>query len=479
MAVLDFPGVAVLPDNEQEGKLRRDFHPAQLLLVSLNDICPRGPPPKPSDPPPNPNESLEEMFHTFVNKIALICDFEPKGDTITAVAVIWYNAKITYTLASNQRGPGALNNVRKGLTEVLNILKANLEAPSKQPDHVIEERLMDRILWWNKVRVRSYLTTLSKELESCMKRCDINTPEGREAKEALAKLAEVAPDLNKGGQKTETCSLPALSSPSRFLSADCHPTTDIASTIQFIRVIQASRKLKTFLHRYISSRSAEDHTMGKGGSWSNLQHVAGRLLAYRYAVEVLVHAHHMWANTDLFRDFEIEAVRSSIPYLPEAKVLNPTPESVEMILNRMPGPRKKKEALMKDAKVLDEKYYLGIELQRRWKDQFRVKTPPPQKDGQKGTKADATAAVPLKAELELKPTRIVHAEILLHSWLLATEGGVQPARFFQGWQYIVCCPSSISISPSPSLSLSSYHSLSLSIPPNPLSLPTQPFSLPL
>ena len=34
----------------------------------------------------------------------------------------------------------------------------------------------------------------------------------------------------------------------------------------------------------------------------------------------------------------------------------------------------------------------------------------------------------------MKP--IVHAEILLHSWLLATEGDVQRGRFFQGWQYI-------------------------------------------
>jgi len=478
MEVLDFPGVAVLPANEQEGKLRRDFHPAQLLLVCLNEICPRGPPTKPSDPPPNPNESPEEVFHTFVNKIALICDFEPKGDTITAVAVIWYNAVVTYVLASNQRGPGALNNVRKGLAEVLNILKANLEAPAKQSDNVIEERLMDRILWWNKVRVRSYLNTLSKELESCMKRCDTNTPEGREAKNTLAKLAEVAPDLNKGGQKTETCSLPDPSSPSSFFSADCHLTTDIASTIQFIATIQANRKSNTLLHRYISSRSAEDHTMGKGGSWSNLQHVSGRLLAYRYAVEVLVRAHHMWADTDLFRDFEIKAVRSSIPYRPEAKVLKPTPESVEMILGRMPGPKTKKEALMKDAKILDEKYHLGIELQKHWNDQFRVKTPPPQKTDQKGKKQDATSAVARKAELEMKPTRIVHAEILLHSWLLATEGGVQPARFFQGWQYIVRSLFSI-LHRHSSVTLPCPLSLAfLTHPATPLSLPTQPFISP-
>jgi len=205
MAVLDFPGDMVPLDKDQQGKLRKDLHPAQLLLVCLNDICPRGPPPKPSDPPPNLYQSPEEMFHTLVNKLAQILDFEPKGDTITAMAVILFEGKVTYVFASNQRGPNAMKNARKGLEDVLNILKANLEAPSKEPDHVIEQRLMDKVLWWNKVRVRSYLTALSIELEKCMPRCDISTPDGKAARGALGDLAKTLPDLKMGGQKTETC----------------------------------------------------------------------------------------------------------------------------------------------------------------------------------------------------------------------------------------------------------------------------------
>jgi len=178
MAVLDFPGVIMPLDKDQQAKLRKFFHPAQLLFVCLNKICPRGPPQKLSDAPSNPNQSHEEKFHTLVNKLAQICDFEPKGDTITAMAVIMHEGNVTYVLASNRRGPGALNNARKGLGEVLGILKANLEAPSKESDELIGRKLMDRILWWNKVRVRSYLTTLSQELQTCMERCDVSTPEG-------------------------------------------------------------------------------------------------------------------------------------------------------------------------------------------------------------------------------------------------------------------------------------------------------------
>ena len=172
------------------------------------------------------------------------------------------------------------------------------------------------------------------------------------------------------------------------------------------------------LQQYISARAAEDHTMTKGGSWSILKHVAGRLLSYQYAVEVLVHAHHMWSETDLFRDFEIASVRSSAPYqttnrlgklepVESKDLLNPEPEVAEMVVNRAPGTAKRKEALVKHAKEL-EKYNLGGAFQELWREHVKKGIHP-----------------------------AVHAEILLHSWLMATEGDVQRARFFQGWQYIV------------------------------------------
>lgn len=158
--------------------------------------------------------------------------------------------------------------------------------------------------------------------------------------------------------------------------------------------------------------------MTKGGSWSTLKHVVGRLLSYQYAVEVLVHAHHMWAETDLFRDFEIESVRSSALYqtvnrlgklevVGSKDLLNPVPETAEMVLNRVPGSATRKDGLIKHSKDL-EKYSLGIAFRDLWNEQTKKGVHP-----------------------------VVHAEMLLHSWLLATEGGVQRARFFQGWQYIV------------------------------------------
>jgi hypothetical protein len=118
------------------------------------------------------------MFQTLVNKLAQICDFEPKGNTVTALTVIWYNGRVCYVLASNRRGGGALKNARAGLNAVLGILKANLEASARVSDEEMEKRLLREILSWNNVRVRSYLISLSRELQVCMKRCDTSDSEG-------------------------------------------------------------------------------------------------------------------------------------------------------------------------------------------------------------------------------------------------------------------------------------------------------------
>ncbi|KAM7189110.1 hypothetical protein V8F33_010231 [Rhypophila sp. PSN 637] len=79
-----------------------------------------------------------------------------------------------------------------------------------------------------------------------------------------------------------------------------------------------------------------------------------------------------------------------------------------MVLNRAPGRNERKQALKNHAKDL-EQYKLGQALHSLWKAQV-------DKRGMHATR--------------------VHAEILLHSWLLATKGGVTRARFFMQWQYI-------------------------------------------
>lgn len=92
---------------------------------------------------------------------------------------------------------------------------------------------------------------------------------------------------------------------------------------------------KSPLQRFIEARAIEDSNMVKGGSWSAVQHAAGRLLSYQYAAQTLVHGHHIWAESDLFREFDVVSVRSSKPY--PAAALKLEPESVEAIIHRAPG----------------------------------------------------------------------------------------------------------------------------------------------
>jgi hypothetical protein len=168
--------------------------------------------------------------------------------------------------------------------------------------------------------------------------------------------------------------------------------------MQCIKTIHENRN--SSLQRYIEARAVDDDNMAKGGSWSTLRHATGRLLSYQYAVQTLVHAHRIWANTDLFRDFDVESLRSSGSY--PAQALNLNPDTAEAVINRGPGGPSRSQVYKDHAADL-EPYGLSTELEQR---------------------------------LQQKLDPVVHAEMLLHDWLSRTDGGTQPYRFFNNWQYI-------------------------------------------
>lgn len=176
-AVLDMPGQVVELNKAEKIKLRKSFYPALVLLNCLNSVFPQGGPHKPSDPPLNPLQSESEMFQTFVNKLAHILDFAPKGSTVTALAVINHDGRLCYVFASNNRGTGAMNKARAGLTAVLDMLKTNIEANFQDSNSVMEGRLLQKVLELNTGRVGVYLSSLARELPKCLKRCD-DSPEG-------------------------------------------------------------------------------------------------------------------------------------------------------------------------------------------------------------------------------------------------------------------------------------------------------------
>lgn len=101
-------------------------------------------------------------------------------------------------------------------------------------------------------------------------------------------------------------------------------------------------------------------------SWSNLHHVGGRLLSYRYDAETLVSAHHMWEDTDLFREFEVNFLGSSQSNLP--KPFEFSPQTIESLINDIPPSTcnaREKKALLQHAAEL-RKYNLDTILERQW-----------------------------------------------------------------------------------------------------------------
>ncbi len=168
---------------------------------------------------------------------------------------------------------------------------------------------------------------------------------------------------------------------------------DLGSIIHLIDSIEAGQR--TPGRRHIEVRAADEN--GKT-CWSTVQHAAARLVSYKYAVETLILAHHIWAETDLFLDFDVEFVPSSARHKYPAKM---QAQPASEIIGRMTSSDRLPEYRAHAVEL--EKHDLEKRIQEQWKYKFRP---------------------------------VVHAEVLLLDWMMNTEGGIGSARFFKQYRYI-------------------------------------------
>lgn len=171
---MELPGVPVDLDGKQSTLLRNSFFPSLILLKSLSEVCQRSGQRKEIDAAPNLYQSAEEKFQTFVNKVAQICDYEPKGKTVTACVVIQQSDGVLYVLGSNDRSALALELMRTNLLSVLEILKTNILSGHAEAEPDLNGRLLRLVLSLNCVRVKSYLKLLGTELAECVNVCNLN-----------------------------------------------------------------------------------------------------------------------------------------------------------------------------------------------------------------------------------------------------------------------------------------------------------------
>ncbi len=142
--------------------------------------------------------------------------------------------------------------------------------------------------------------------------------------------------------------------------------------------------------------------MSSATYWAEANHAAGRLVSYQYAVESLTVAHHIWANTDLFVNFDVGFLRSSAAHPNPVKDSPLHNRKAENIIGKMVSNPRDREVYKVHAQDM-QAYDLDDKIADQWR----------------------TTMVPR-----------VHGEMLILDWLQRTPGGTRAHRFFRGWRYI-------------------------------------------
>ncbi|KAK3939036.1 hypothetical protein QBC46DRAFT_388932 [Diplogelasinospora grovesii] len=384
-------GTTIELDSKQRTMLRNRFFPPLLLLKSLNEVGRRDANKKEADAPLNRNQTPEEKFRIFVNKLAQICEYRPKGHTITACTVlVQTDGRILYLFASN--GRSSKEKIRKTLEDVkcvLNMLRSSILSEKRESDDVLHDRLLRQVLSVNHVRITSYLVELTAQLQKCIEACGKGggSDENMETEKVLRLLLPMVPNCQVRGQ--------GQTSPEY-----------ITSLMTFIEVLQKFQQLPA--KKMVEKRAAEEQALNHdAGCWSSFQHATGRVVSYQYAVESIINASHIWDKTNLFLEFDVEFLPSSSPhqwplqYDPKSEH---KPKTAHDILGRVTSPDQVElyRGLAKELQMFGLDDTIGQEWQSK------------------------------------KFTPIVHAEMLLHDYLESTPeaGGTLPHRFFNNWRYI-------------------------------------------
>jgi len=150
------------------GRALTCFYEPILLLSALNKACA----PQPQSQAPGPSlgasQSLESLFHDFVNKISQICDSERHyGSTVTSFAVLAHagDGSVEYRFASNRRTDDQLKKTKTFVTQVLTTVRQSKKDASGKKS---SSRVLRQILLFARDRVTAYLISLKDKCEPCI-----------------------------------------------------------------------------------------------------------------------------------------------------------------------------------------------------------------------------------------------------------------------------------------------------------------------
>ncbi|KAH7261648.1 hypothetical protein BKA59DRAFT_503 [Fusarium tricinctum] len=361
-----------------EPALIRRFYIPLLLLVCLPAMCPFR---RVSECPlSEASTSLQPLFQAFVSKIAFLCCTEPGSSTISACTVLQLPDRVQYVFGFNQRNRSQLETVQLGITKIL-WLFGTRSGQDKKTDDQIRTEALSASLEVSECRVGSYLKALTDSLQHCLLAC---------MRDATGDDNPIRAELLNLFEKLKSC----LSNHDATLNVTKLRVNHSAlpDLISFLNRLFKSDNL-----HHIRARLARGDDLGSTTYWSDFTHVAGRLQSYKRAADVIFSVSKVWPR--LFLDFQVCMIPSSSE---TPKILKGKPLTAEDISRKITSNQNSLLRFQEQLQYLSV-HNLDTKIAELWHDD---------------------------------PRPIVHAEVLVHSWLENSEGGIRPERFFNRWKFI-------------------------------------------
>lgn len=150
------------------------FYEPVVLLVALNHATSETAAPNILDAPVN-HDDPKQVFHTFVYKLAHVCDSAKGGSSVTSFVVLQDGRNediVHYWFASNQRTQQELETTATFVRTLLRKVGQTPENPSQQSS--VPEDLLWDVLRFNCPRISYYLRELKSQVTKCLDICSTN-----------------------------------------------------------------------------------------------------------------------------------------------------------------------------------------------------------------------------------------------------------------------------------------------------------------
>ncbi|KAI9774032.1 MAG: hypothetical protein M1839_001917 [Geoglossum umbratile] len=262
----------------------------------------------------------------FLDGLAYICDYSPRGDTVAAIAIQDGPQLIYWVAANTNQG----SKVKPLLSDILQLL-SQVYGASEERVSTLKLQISDRAMVFSARRLQYYRTMLRDTIKTCIPILEKQNTEGaNDLKEWLISLSNSELD-----------------------------------SISFCRLCYEARD-SDFLE--VLKQKAKESNIHEGDSYmaryARIRHFIGRLGSHMKAARVLVEAGKHYPR--LFTDYSIETATHHLNFAPPSYR---NKSSINGIINRMVTDPQACEYYRNELRSQDEKFHLMLE--QRIRDEYK------------------------------------------------------------------------------------------------------------